>query len=67
MEQTSHPRIQWIDTAKLFGIYLVILGHISLTNQFVTDLIYSFYMPLFFFLSGLTVRKEKIINALKKM
>ena len=49
MEHTSQNRIQWIDTAKLLGIYLVILGHIPMTNNDLTALIYSFHMPLFFF------------------
>ncbi|WP_144006785.1 acyltransferase family protein, partial [Pelomonas sp. KK5] len=41
-----------IDAAKAIGIVLVVLGHSpGMTTQAVT-LIYSFHMPLFFFLSG---------------
>ena len=43
-------RITWIDTAKGIGIILVIFGHIGF-GRFETWL-YSFHMPLFFFLSG---------------
>ena len=57
--------ITWVDTAKGFGIILVVLAHalrglvsseiITVTPivQFVDDWIYAFHMPLFFFLSGL--------------
>ena len=54
----QHDHVAWIDTAKLVGIYLVILGHLPLADangeqSFLIRLIYSFHMPLFFFLSGL--------------
>ncbi len=61
-------RIQWIDYAKGIGILLVVLGHvltdylthgIKLTDSAYKLLvfIYSFHMPLFFFLSGLFAQK----------
>ena len=59
-------RIQWIDTAKLIGIYLVILGHISMSYKEITNVIYSFHMPLFFFLSGLTAKRESVPTTFKK-
>lgn len=40
-----------IDIAKGIGIYLVCLGHTT-SNEIVLKWIYSFHMPLFFFLSG---------------
>ena len=43
-------RIQWIDTAKGIGIICVILGHLYAPGLFI--FIYSFHIPLFFFLSG---------------
>lgn len=43
-------RNRCIDTIKAVGIFLVILGH----HQTVfTQWIFSFHMPLFFFLSGI--------------
>lgn len=59
-------RIQWIDVAKLIGIYLVILGHINMTYNELIVFIFSFYMPLFFFLSGLTAKKESVIVSFTK-
>ncbi|WP_455587059.1 acyltransferase family protein [Bacteroides sp.] len=44
-------RIGWIDYGKVIGIYLVVLAH---TNLFIPlkDGIYTFLMPVFFFISG---------------
>lgn len=44
-------RLKWIDKAKGIGIILVILGHITIPNE-LKILLYSFHMPLFFFLAG---------------
>ena len=43
-------RIEWVDVAKGYGILLVMLGHLQMPEIQVS--IYSFHMPLFFFLSG---------------
>ncbi|MGE5378536.1 MAG: acyltransferase family protein [Bacteroidota bacterium] len=47
-------RINYIDVARGIGILLVVMGHndFSLISPFFHKLIYSFHMPLFFFLSG---------------
>lgn len=55
--ERSSQRIAWIDSAKAIGILLVIFGH-SYSCR-LTGWIYSFHMPLFFFLSGVTFRPEK--------
>ena len=54
-------RLQWIDTAKGIGIFLVVLGHAIRPGMiaipwcdFLFRLIYAFHMPLFFLLSGYT-------------
>lgn len=58
-------RIDWVDTAKGLGIILVVVGHaergivagrtapLTPSIQFLDTWIYSFHMPLFFFLAGL--------------
>jgi len=43
-------RIRWVDVAKGWGIILVIYGHI--TSDFFVIWLYTFHVPLFFFLSG---------------
>ena len=47
-------RIEYIDVARGIGILLVVLGHndFGYISVFGHKLIYSFHMPLFFFLSG---------------
>lgn len=68
--ELKNNRIEWVDIAKLFGMYLVIVGHIPfLANEkltYLNNFIYGFHMPLFFFLSGF-VHKEKAFseNAVK--
>lgn len=49
-------RILWIDYCKVIGICLVLIGH-TYPNNPITDWLYSFHMPLFFFISGLTLKK----------
>jgi fucose 4-O-acetylase-like acetyltransferase len=64
---TLQQRILWIDYAKLIGIYFVILGHIKLINSQWDIWIFSFHMPLFFILSGITEkRNDTLLNTVKK-
>jgi len=61
----NQHRIDWVDTAKGIGIVLVVYGHVArgvfnaglygdkVSFNLVDNIIYSFHMPLFFFLSGL--------------
>lgn len=53
-------RKQYVDYIKAFGIILVILGHVNFANSGLKTWIYSFHMPLFFFATGLTMRKRLI-------
>ncbi|MEY8214537.1 MAG: acyltransferase family protein, partial [Colwellia sp.] len=62
---SSTERFEWVDYAKAIGIFLVVYGHVSrglvsaglmadsTLYQYADSVIYSFHMPLFFFLSGL--------------
>lgn len=62
---SSIARSEWVDSAKGIGISLVVYGHVSrgvinsgimensMLFQYVDSVIYTFHMPLFFFLSGL--------------
>ena len=52
-------RIVWLDIIKGFLILTVMLGHISQTPEWFKIWIYSFHLPLFFFLSGVTLSIEK--------
>lgn len=61
-------RINYIDTMKAMGITLVVLGHAAWLNGDFYTLIYSFHMPLFFFLSGyLASSKREVKLSLVKL
>jgi len=47
-------RIEYLDIARGIGILLVVLGHndFGAISPFLQQVIYSFHIPLFFFLSG---------------
>jgi len=65
-----HPRDSWMDDARGFGVILVVLGHVLgglvLAGIFPRDslaawmdyTLYTFHMPLFFFLAGLNVQRS---------
>lgn len=64
----SRERVDWIDVAKAIGIILVVFGHVErglrssgvigsdLWDQ-VDFALYTFHMPLFFFLVGMTTSR----------
>jgi len=54
-------RIKWIDIAKAIGISFVVMGHLQ-NPENINTFIYSFHMPLFFFLSGLTFKDGQIFK-----
>jgi len=45
-------RIDWIDVSKFWGMYFVYLGHYAATAGYAFPWVFSFHVPLFFFLSG---------------
>ena len=51
-------RINWIDQAKGIGILLVVVGHMTIPLN-LSILIFSFHMPLFFFISGYLFNEKK--------
>lgn len=53
-------RIESIDIARGIGILLVVLAHndFGYISQYGHEVIYSFHMPLFFFLSGYFIRTD---------
>lgn len=53
-------RIDYVDIAKGIGIVLVVMGHndFALISPFAHKLIYSFHMPMFFFMSGMFFKPD---------
>lgn len=58
----SRERIIYIDKLRGLAIFFVVLGHIMesmrLSSNIILDFIYSFHMPLFFFISGFLVNNN---------
>lgn len=51
-------RVEWIDIAKGFAMILVVIGHTAFSTskqEILRAMIFSFHMPLFFILSGMTL------------
>jgi fucose 4-O-acetylase-like acetyltransferase len=66
-DKMNKGRVAYIDIARGLGIMLVVLGHTlaeanyhvqNLNVLFLGQLIYSFHMPLFFFLSGMFFKPD---------
>lgn len=53
-------RMQWLDTAKAFGMLLVYIGHCHIPGW--NKYIYLFHMPFFFIISGFLWNKEKNLS-----
>lgn len=51
-------RIEYIDIAKAFAIFCVVLGHTVSSDTFLKTVLYSFHMPVFFMLSGMVMQKK---------
>lgn len=54
-------RKYWIDWCKIFGIYLVALGHFSPKIDTLHLWFYTFHIPLFFIISGY-LSSSKVIS-----
>lgn len=52
MESTQTRRVEYIDVAKGIGIVCMLIGHHIQDAELLVEWIYSFHMPLFFFLTG---------------
>jgi acyltransferase len=63
MIHSEQNRINWIDQLKGFGIILVIYGH---NLPVIESYIYSFHMPLFFFIGGLFHPSQINFKTVKK-
>lgn len=59
INRVNVERIAYIDIAKAFAIILVVMGHVVSTDTVAKAIIYSFHMPLFFVLSGMTLKYKK--------
>lgn len=56
MNVNVKPRIEWLDTLKLIGIFYIYLGHLGKDAGKLYPFVFSFHVPLFFFISGLVFK-----------
>lgn len=59
---TSTKRLNWVDQARGWSIFLVVYGH---NFPVLESYIYSFHVPLFFFISGMFHKQESTLNSIK--
>ena len=61
----TNQRLDYIDMAKGSAIALMVFGHTFSTYQNTPIMvwIYSFHMPVFFFLSGFMISRQKVVNS----
>ncbi|WP_080467988.1 acyltransferase family protein [Lactiplantibacillus plantarum] len=64
-ELNMNKRIFWVDNARGFAMLLILLGH-SYPPYDLKMWIYSFHVPLFFFLSGYLFKKRNIIDTIRR-
>lgn len=62
----SADRILWADHVKAFAIWLMVLAHLGMHNAYWETVIYSFHMPVFFFISGYFDKGKEFSLALLK-
>jgi acyltransferase len=55
-------RIEWVDSLKTFAIYTVFLGHVTIDAK-LEVYIFSFHVPLFFWISGFLFQRERYLCA----
>ena len=64
MELQTRNRIAWIDIAKAITILLVVFGH-TIRGGLAQSIVYSFHVPTFFFLSGMTCKTDNVKKRIK--
>lgn len=56
-------RYVFIDNAKAIGIVLIVIGHSKGLPDNIVRLIFSFHVPLFFFISGFLLKPDKLADS----
>lgn len=62
---SDNKRIEWVDIAKGIAIILMIIGHTVPYGSKVRNFIFSFHMPLFFILTGYTIKEITYKHVIK--
>jgi len=57
-------RIDWIDWAKVIGIWIVVYGHTP--GHLFGQVIFLFHMPLFFIISGMLYKQRPVVHEIQR-
>ncbi|HUO94680.1 MAG TPA: acyltransferase family protein [Steroidobacteraceae bacterium] len=57
MSGAREERLLWVDIAKSLGIFLIVFSHVNQTG-FTEAFLWTFHVPLFFFISGLLTKPQ---------
>ncbi|MCC8422692.1 acyltransferase family protein, partial [Photorhabdus thracensis] len=65
-----NKRIDWVDSLKFLGMFYIYIGHLGQSAGNIYPFVFSFHVPLFFFISGLffssTENNRKLMNSVYK-
>lgn len=59
LNNNPKERIFAFDAAKAIGIFFIVIGHVFHDQGIYAQYVYSFHVPLFFFLTGVTFSRGK--------
>jgi fucose 4-O-acetylase-like acetyltransferase len=57
MTGSTDGRLLWVDVAKTIGIFLIVFSHAD-QNGYTESFLWTFHVPLFFFVSGYLMRDQ---------
>lgn len=67
LSSQSIKRYDWVDNLKFIGIFYIYLGHLGQAAGKLYPFVFSFHVPLFFFISGLFFTKTDSLHSLRKI
>lgn len=66
MNKQKINRYYWLDVTKCIGIFLIVLSHFP-TSEYVENFLWTFHVPLFFFISGYLFKETTTKEFLEKL
>jgi len=60
----TEVRYNWVDALKFLGIFAIYLGHFEKAAGFSFKFVFTYHVPLFFFISGFFAISKKEITFL---
>lgn len=59
-KKIKNARLQYIDIAKGIAMICIILGHLGNAN--INRIVFTFHVPIFFFITGCFTNKKRDLN-----